>query len=137
MTIRHWILKSEPECYSWADMERDGTTPWSGVRNHQAQNYMKAMAPGHRGLFYHSVKERACVGLVEVSSPFRPDPTDESGRFGMVEVRTVKPLPHRVTLEQIKAHPLLADMPLVRQSRLSISPVRDDQWRALMELAGL
>lgn len=137
MAAHYWILKSEPDCYSWTDMERDGITPWSGIRNFQAQRYLKEMKPGDKGLFYHSVKEKACVGIIEVASPFKPDATDETGKFGLVDVKCIKPLPKRVTLEQIKHHPLLMDMPLVRQSRLSISPVRNDQWQALMELAGI
>jgi predicted RNA-binding protein with PUA-like domain len=132
-----WLLKSEPDAYSWARMVRDGKTGWSGVRNHQAANNMKAMKIGDEGFFYHSNEGREIVGVVKVVRTYHPDPTDETGRFGMVEVEAVGPLPHPVTLHAIKAHAKLKDMVFVRQSRLSVSPVTPEEWKTIRKLGGL
>ena len=114
----------------------DGGAEWDGVRNYQAANNMKAMAVGDRGFFYHSVNEKRIVGIVEVTREYYPDPTDASGRFGMVDVRAVKAVTTPVTLADIKAEPALADLALVRQSRLSVVPVNEAEWTLLCAMAG-
>ncbi|SDE75007.1 EVE domain-containing protein [Rhodospira trueperi] len=135
--MAHWLLKSEPGAWSWDDQVRVGTEPWDGVRNHQAANNMKAMRVGDTAFFYHSVNEKRIVGIVRVVREYHPDPSDPSGRFGMVEVEAVRPLPNPVTLATIKADPRLADLPLIRQSRLSVMPIPDDAWAILCGLGGL
>ena len=126
--MAYWLMKSEPGAWSWEDQLRDGVAEWDGVRNHQAANNMKAMAPGDRVFFYHSVDEKRIVGIVEVVKTYYPDPSDPSGRFGMVDVKAVKPMVRPVTLAEIKAEPRLADLALVRQSRLSVLPVSPEEW---------
>ena len=130
-----WLMKSEPGSWSWDDQEREGTTHWDGVRNHQASNNMKAMMRGDRIFFYHSGKERRIVGIVEVVKGYYPDHTDSSGRFGMVDVKALKPVTAPVTLAQIKAEPRLAGLDLLRQSRLSVVPVGAAEWRILCAMA--
>ena len=130
-------MKSEPGAYSWDDLVNDKRTFWDGVRNHQASNNMKAMAEGERAFFYHSVTEKAIVGVMEVVKTYYPDHTDASGRFGMVDVKAVKAVAQPVTLADIKAEPRLADLALVRQSRLSVAPVSDEHWRVLCAMAGI
>jgi predicted RNA-binding protein with PUA-like domain len=136
--MAHWLFKSEPSTWSWDQMVEAGPkgTFWNGVRNHLAKQQMMAMKKGERGFFYHSNDERAIVGIVEVIATYYPDHTDESGKFGMVDVKAVKPLKKPVTLAQIKAEPRLADMSLVKNSRLSVQPVTDAEWAVVMELAG-
>jgi len=135
--MAYWIFKSEPGAYSWDDLQRDGHTGWSGVRNHQASNNMKSMRIGDRGFFYHSVDDKEIVGVMEVSELYHPDETDKSGRFGMVGVKPVMPVKRKVTLAEIKADPDLADLALVRQSRLSVSPVSPEHWKKLCAMAGI
>jgi predicted RNA-binding protein with PUA-like domain len=132
-----WLLKSEPVKYSWARMVADGRTCWDGVRNHQAANNLKAMRCGDRAFFYHSNEGLAVVGIVEVTGEYTPDPSDPTGRFGMVEVSAVMPVIAPVTLQAIKADPQLADMALVRQSRLSVCPVTPAQWERLCHLGAV
>ena len=133
----HWLFKSEPGEFSWDDLVRKGTTGWDGVRNYQAANNMKAMKVGERGFFYHSVDEKRIVGIVEVAGLYRPDPSDETGRFGMVDVKAVMPVKRPVTLAEIKADPRLRNFLLVRHSRLSVVPVGDAEWRLLCAMAGV
>jgi predicted RNA-binding protein with PUA-like domain len=135
--MAHWLLKSEPFKYSWDRMVQDGRTHWDGVRNHQASNNLKAMRLGDRCFFYHSNEGTEIVGIVEVAREYYPDPSDGSGRFGMVDVRTVMPVRQPVTLQQIKADGRFKEFALVRQSRLSVVPVREDEWRLLCEMAGV
>ncbi len=135
--MAYWLLKSEPGTWSWSDQVAAGTAEWDGVRNHQAAANLKAMAVADRAFFYHSVKEKRIVGIVRIVRPYSPDPTDESGRFGMVDVAAEQALPTPVTLAQVKADPLLADLPLVRQSRLSVMPIPEDAWHHLCALGGL
>jgi predicted RNA-binding protein with PUA-like domain len=135
MSVAYWLFKSEPGAWSWDDQVRDGTAEWDGVRNYQAANNMKAMKVGDRGFFYHSVNEKQIVGIVEVVKEYYPDPTDASGRFGMVDVKAVKPVKTPVTLKEIKAEPRLSDLALVRQSRLSVVPVNDEEWRIICAMA--
>jgi predicted RNA-binding protein with PUA-like domain len=135
--MTYWLVKSEPFKYSWDRMVADGVTHWNGVRNYQASNNLKAMRLGDRAFFYHSNEGLEIVGVVEVVREYYPDPSDETGRFGMVDVRAVAPLAIPVTLKQIKADPELADMALIRQSRLSVCPVTESQWNHISRLAGL
>jgi predicted RNA-binding protein with PUA-like domain len=132
-----WLVKSEPGGWSWADQVKAGTTNWDGVRNPQAANFLKAMRKGDRAFFYHSGEERRIVGIVAVVKEFYPDPKDASGRFGMVDVRTVAPLPEPVTLAAIKAERKLRDLALVRHSRLSVMPIDETSWKLLSRMGGL
>jgi predicted RNA-binding protein with PUA-like domain len=133
-----WLFKSEPSTWSWEQQVESGPkgTLWNGVRNHLAKQQMMAMKKGERGFFYHSNEERAIVGVVEIIREYYPDHTDESGKFGMVDVKAVKPLKKPVTLADIKAEPRLADMALVKNSRLSVQPVTDEEWVIVMAMAG-
>ena len=135
--MAYWLVKSEPGAWSWQQQVDAGTTPWDGVRNHQAVNNLKAMRVGDRVLFYHSGEGREIVGIVEVARAYYPDPNDSSGRLGMVDVRTVGPMPRPVTLAAIKADPRLQHLALVRQSRLSVVPIDDDAWALLCGMGGV
>ena len=131
--MAHWLMKSEPGTYSWDDLVRDKRTEWDGVRNPTARRHLKAMSKGDEAFFYHSGDERAVVGIMRVTREVRPDPKDAN--WVSVEVEPVRPL-GPVTLKQIKAEPSLAKMELMRLSRLSVSPVRDEEWRKVLEMAG-
>ncbi|MGQ0677654.1 MAG: EVE domain-containing protein [Rhodospirillales bacterium] len=135
--MNHWLVKTEPETWSWDDQVRKGTEPWSGVRNHQAANNMKAMKRGDLAFFYHSGEERRIVGVVSVAKEYHPDPSDPTGRFGMVEVKTMGPVEKPVTLAQIKADKRFKHLWLVRHSRLSVMPIDKKSWDLLCEMAGL
>lgn len=135
--MAYWLFKSEPETWSWDDQTKVEMEGWDGVRNHQACNNMRAMKIGDRGFFYHSVKQRQIVGVVEVVKEFHPDPTDESGKFGMVAIKALHPVKTPVSLPEIKADERFADFALIRQSRLSVVPVTEEQWRMLSEMAGV
>jgi predicted RNA-binding protein with PUA-like domain len=135
--MAYWLVKSEPHVWSWADQVAAGTTHWDGVRNAQAANHLKAMRVGDPAFFYHSGDERRIVGVVEVVREAYPDPTDESGRAVMVDVRTVAPLARPVTLAAIKADGRFGHLALVRQSRLSVMPIDPEAWRLLSALGGL
>ena len=136
--MAHWLFKSEPSAWSWADQVAAGTrgTEWTGVRNHSAKLNLMAMRVGEQGFFYHSNQGREIVGLVEVAAPYRPDPTDAKGVFGLVEIRALRPLSRPVTLAQVKAEPRLAGMALLRQSRLSVQPVTEEEWAIILGMAG-
>lgn len=129
--MAYWLIKSEPGAWSWDDQVREGVAEWDGVRNYQAANNMKAMELGDRVFFYHSVNEKQVVGIVEVVKKYYPDPTDVSGRFGMVDIKALKPFTKPVTLAEIKAEPRLANLALVRQSRLSVLPVQAEEWQLI------
>lgn len=133
--MAYWLIKSEPGAWSWEDHVKKGVEHWDGVRNHQACNNMKAMKIGDRAFFYHSVKEKQIVGIVEVCSDYYPDSSDKSGRFGMVDFKAIKPVEKPVTLAEIKATPELEDMALVKQSRLSVCPVSDKEWKTIMKMS--
>jgi len=137
--MAHWLYKSEPNVWSWEMQVAEGAkgTHWNGVRNHVAKQNMMAMKLGERGFFYHSNEGKEIVGIVEVIREYYPDHTDESGRFGMVDIKAIEKLPRPVTLEEIKADPRLKDMILVNNSRLSVQPVTDEEWRIVRELGGL
>ncbi|MDX1400366.1 MAG: EVE domain-containing protein [Kiloniellales bacterium] len=126
--MNYWLMKSEPNTWSWEDQVKNSVTEWDGVRNHQASNNMKAMQLGDRAFFYHSVSEKQVVGVVEVVKLYYPDPSDPSGRFGMVDVKALYPMVEPVTLAQIKSDPRLQNLALVRQSRLSVVPVSKKEW---------
>jgi len=137
--MAYWLFKSEPSAWSWDDQKKKGAKgePWTGVRNHQANNNMKAMKKGDLGFFYHSVEEKSIVGIVRVIGEHRPDPTDETGKFGLVDIEAVVDMPSPVTLAAIKAEPKLADSMLLRMSRLSVQPVRDAEWKLICKMGGL
>ncbi|MEZ5670652.1 MAG: EVE domain-containing protein [Alphaproteobacteria bacterium] len=134
--MAHWLYKSEPGTWSWDDQVKAGSTFWDGVRNAQANNNMKAMRVGERGFFYHSGDERAVVGVVEVVKTWYPDPKDDTGRYGMVDLKTVGAFPQPVALAAIKAEPALAEMVLVKNSRLSVQPVTDAEWSRVCAMGG-
>ncbi len=129
--MNYWLIKSEPSAYSWSQMLKDGHTNWSGVRNHQAANNLKAMKKGDHAFFYHSNEGKEIVGIVEIVKEAYPDPTDKTGKFVMVDVKPVKPLKKPVTLAEIKSHAMLKNMALVKQSRLSVCPVTTDEWKII------
>jgi predicted RNA-binding protein with PUA-like domain len=134
--MAHWLLKSEPFKYSWDQMEKDGRTHWDGVRNHQAALNLKAMKVGDTAFFYHSNEGKEIVGIVKIVKTAYPDPGDAAGRFVMVDVAPVKPVKRPVTLAAMKAEPKLADLALIRQSRLSVVPVSEAHWAVILEMAG-
>ncbi len=127
-----WLMKSEPGTYSWADLVRDRGTDWDGVRNNAARLHLRAMKPGDQAMFYHSGEERAVVGIMEIAGAGQPDGAD--GSWVKVPVKPLRPLARPVTLAAIKAEPKLAKMELIRQSRLSVSPVRDEEWKLIMAM---
>jgi len=137
--MAHWLFKSEPSAWSFEKLAQCGAkgTDWSGVRNHSAKLNMQAMKVGEQGFFYHSNEGKAIVGIVEVCKAYRPDPTDSSGKFGMVDIRAVRSLPRPVTLEEVKSDKRLAEMALVTNSRLSVQPVTDAEWAHVLKLGGL
>ena len=137
--MAHWLFKSEPSAWSFTQQTEAGAkgTNWNGVRNHAAKLNLMAMKVGEQGFFYHSNEGKAVVGIVEVIKPFYPDPTDETGKFGMVDIRAIRPLPREVTLEAVKAEKRLAKMALVTLSRLSVQPVTEAEWKIVCAMGGL
>lgn len=133
--MAYWLVKSEPDVFGWDQHAERGVEPWTGVRNHAAKLNLLAMRLGDRAFFYHSNIGRAVVGVVEVAREAYPDPTAESGPWVCVDMRAVAPLPRPVTLAEIKAHPALVDMPLLRLSRLSVSQVSPAHWQQVMDMA--
>jgi predicted RNA-binding protein with PUA-like domain len=135
-SMAHWLVKSEPDAFSWDQQVQNGTESWTGVRNALASNNLKAMKRGDRAFFYHSNLGKEIVGVVEVAREAYPDPTDETGRWVCVDLKAVGPLPKPVTLAAIKAAPEFTDLALVRMSRLSVMPVSDAHWARLCKLGG-
>jgi predicted RNA-binding protein with PUA-like domain len=135
--MQYWLLKSEPSAYAWDQLVKDGRTPWNGVRNNQAALNLKAMKRGDRAFFYHSGGGPAIVGVAEIVKEAYPDPSDEAGRFVMVDVKALEPVKSPVTLAAIKAEPKLANLALVRQSRLSVVPIGAAEWRIIAKMAGI
>jgi predicted RNA-binding protein with PUA-like domain len=135
--MQYWLLKTEPEAWSWDHQVKRGDAGeiWDGVRNYQAASSLKKMRPGDRAFFYHSGKSRSIVGVVEITEGAFPDPTDPDGKFVAVRVRALRALPAPVTLAQMKSDPALADLPLLRQSRLSVVPLTAAQWRRIETMA--
>ena len=134
MPKHYWLVKQEPEAYSWSDFVKDGRTVWTGVRNFQARNNLRAMKKGDVVAFYHSVTDKQVVGLARVEREAYPDPTADEGDWSCVDLVPGKALKHPVSLDAIKADKLLADMPLVRQSRLSVTPLTEKQFERLLGL---
>ncbi|MBX6380028.1 putative RNA-binding protein with PUA-like domain [Thermoflavifilum aggregans] len=132
-----WLVKSEPFVYSWDQFVKDGKTCWDGVRNYQARNYLQAMRKGDEVFFYHSNEGLAITGIAQVVREAYPDPTTDDPRWVAVDLAPVKPLLKPVTLAQMKADPRLKNMALIRQGRLSVSPVQEAEWKAILELAGM
>ena len=134
--MAHWLVKSEPNTYSFDDLVRDRGTVWDGVRNNAAALHLKAMKVGEEVLFYHSQEGKAVVGIAKVAKTAFPDKSDPTGRFVAVELVPVRALKNEVTLADMKAEPKLKGMEMLRQSRLSVSPVSDDQWKVILKMAG-
>ncbi len=136
--MQYWLFKSEPSTWSWQQQmaKAPDCEEWDGVRNYQARNFMRRMQVGDLGFFYHSQKEKAVVGIVEICCEAHPDSTTDDARWECVDIRALRPLARPVTLAMIKADPRLADMVLVNNSRLSVQPVRPEEWHAVLELAG-
>ncbi len=137
--MAHWLLKSEPNSWSWQQQVEAGAkgTPWNGVRNHSAKQNLMAMKIGDQAFFYHSGEGKEIVGIVTVTKPYYPDPTDKTGTFGMVDVRADKPLKKPVSLAAVKAEPRLRDMALVKNSRLSVQPVAEAEWKLVCKMGGV
>ena len=133
--MRYWLVKSEPDAFSWAQQMANGVEPWTGVRNHTARNNLRAMAAGDLAFFYHSNVGKEIVGVVEVAREAYPDPTADKGDWVAVDVKAVSPLPLPVSLATIKASPALADIALIRQSRLSVMELTPEHWSLLCEMA--
>jgi predicted RNA-binding protein with PUA-like domain len=134
--LAYWLVKSEPDAFSWDEQVRKGTEPWTGVRNALAAKHLREMRRGDRAFFYHSNTGKEVVGVVEVAREAYPDPTDPTERWVCVDVRAVGPMPKPVGLAAIKAEPALADIALVRQSRLSVMPVSPAHWAAICRMGG-
>lgn len=134
--MAYWLLKSEPSTYSWDDLVRDRETSWDGVRNNAAALHLKTMQVGDEALFYHSGKDKAAVGIARITRTAYPDPGDKDGRFVAVDVAADRPLPSPVTLAQLKAEPSLSEMVMLKQGRLSVAPVSDSEWKAILKMAG-
>ncbi len=137
--MAYWLFKSEPSTWSWDQQVAKGQAgeEWDGVRNYQARNFMRKMAVGDLGFFYHSQTEKAVVGIVEVCAEAHPDSTTDDDRWECVDIKAVEPLQQPVTLDMVKADPRLADMVLVKNSRLSVQPVTENEWKIVRELGGL
>jgi predicted RNA-binding protein with PUA-like domain len=136
MSDNHWLVKSEPAKYSFEDLQRDGKTTWDGVRNNQAALWLKAMKLGDEAFYYHSQEGLAVVGIAKVVRESFIDPTDPAGRFVAVEFAPVRPLPRPVALAEIKATPALAGMTMLRQFRLSVTPITADEWATILKMGG-
>jgi len=132
--MRHWLLRSEPDAFSWDDLVRDGTTEWDGVRNYTARNFLMEMQVGDHAFFYHSNIGKEAVGIMEVTRTWQPDGDD--GKWASVQFKPIRPLAKPVTLTDMKAEPRLKDMALLRLSRLSVGPVSDAEWKVVLEMAG-
>lgn len=137
--MQYWLFKSEPNTWSWDQQvaKGDAGEEWDGVRNYQARNNMRAMKLGDRGFFYHSLKEKAIVGIVEVCAEVHPDSTTDDPRWECVDIKAVKPVEAPVTLEMCKTDPRLSEMVLVNNTRLSVQPVRPEEWAIICDMAGI
>ena len=135
MNINYWLLKSEPDAWSWDNQVKEGASMWDGVRNYQARNNLKEMKKNDLCFFYHSVTERSIVGIVKVVKEYYPDPTDKTGRFVVVDVKAIKKLKNPVSLDQIKENSRLQDIALVKQSRLSVMPLKKTEWDIIVKMS--
>ena len=133
--MKYWLLKSEPDAWSWDNQVKEGTSMWDGVRNYQARNNLKEMKKNDLCFFYHSVTERSIVGIVKVVKEYYPDPTDKTGRFVVVDVKATKKLKNPVSLDQIKENNKLQDIALVKQSRLSVMPLKKTEWDIIIKMS--
>jgi predicted RNA-binding protein with PUA-like domain len=136
MARRFWLMKSEPDAYSWDDLLAEGEGTWDGVRNHRAANNLRAMQVGEQAFFYHSNIGREIVGIAEISLSGIADPSDPEGKWAAVKVRPVRKLARPVTLSEVKANPALAEMELVRLSRLSVAELTESEWKEVLRMAG-
>ncbi len=136
--MRYWLFKSEPSTWSWDQQvaKGDAGEEWDGVRNYQARNFMRDMAVGDRGFFYHSQKEKSVVGIVEVCAEAHQDSTTDDERWDCVDIKALKPVKKPVSLDMIKADPRLTEMVLVKSSRLSVQPVTEEEWNIILDLSG-
>lgn len=132
--MNHWLIKTEPDCWSWNDQIKSKVTFWDGVRNYQARNNLQKMEVGDLAFFYHTGDERKIMGVVEVIKPYYPDPSDPLGRFGMVDVKVVRPFSRPVTLKEIKEDSRFQHLSLIRQSRLSVMPIDEQSWNILTQM---
>lgn len=139
MTMAYWLFKSEPSTWSWDQQvaKGDAGEEWDGVRNYQARNHMREMKLGDKGFFYHSQSDKAVVGIVEVCAEIHPDSTTDDERWECVDIKAIEGLKRPVTLAEIKADPRLSEMVLVKNTRLSVQPVREDEWQVICTLGGL
>jgi predicted RNA-binding protein with PUA-like domain len=133
--VAYWLVKSEPGAWSWDDHVKAGVAEWDGVRNYQAANNMRAMKVGDRAFFYHSVNEKCVVGTLEVVKEAYPDPSDASGRFVMVDFKALEPVKRPVSLAEIKTEPGLEEIALIRQSRLSVMPLTEKEWKIILKMS--
>ena len=133
--MKYWLLKSEPDAWSWDNQVKEGASMWDGVRNYQARNNLKQMKKNDLCFFYHSVTERSIVGIVKVVKEYYPDPTDKTGRFVVVDVKAIKKLKNPVSLDQIKENSRLQDIALVKQSRLSVMPLKKTEWDIIITMS--
>ena len=133
--MKYWLLKSEPDAWSWENQVKEGASMWDGVRNYQARNNLKEMKKNDLCFFYHSVTERSIVGIVKVVKEYYPDPTDKTGRFVVVDVKAIKKLKNPVSLDQIKENSKLKDIALVKQSRLSVMPLKKTEWDIIIKMS--
>ena len=133
--MKYWLLKSEPDAWSWDNQVKEGASMWDGVRNYQARNNLKEMKKNDLCFFYHSVIERSIVGIVKVVKEYYPDPTDKTGRFVVVDVKATKKLKNPVSLDQIKENSKLKDIALVKQSRLSVMPLKKTEWEIIIKMS--
>ena len=133
--MKYWLLKSEPDAWSWDNQVKEGASMWDGVRNYQARNNLKEMKKNDLCFFYHSVKERSIIGIVKVVKEYYPDPTDKTERFVVVDVKATKKLKNPVSLEQIKNNNKLKDIALVKQSRLSVMPLKKTEWDIIIKMS--
>ena len=133
--MKYWLLKSEPDAWSWDNQVKEGASMWDGVRNYQARNNLKEMKKNDLCFFYHSVTERSIVGIVKVVKEYYPDPTDKTGRFVVVDVKATKKLKNPVSLDQIKENSKLQDIALVKHSRLSVMPLKKTEWDIIIKMS--
>ena len=133
--MKYWLLKSEPDAWSWDNQVKEGASMWDGVRNYQARNNLKMMKKNDLCFFYHSVTERSIVGIVKVVKEYYPDPTDKTNRFVVVDVKAIKKLKNPVSLDQIKENSKLKDIALVKQSRLSVMPLKKTEWEMIIKMS--
>ena len=135
--MKYWLLKSEPDAWSWDNQVKEGASMWDGVRNYQARNNLKEMKKNDLCFFYHSITEKSIVGIVKVVREYYPDPTDKTDRFVVVDVKAIKKLKNPVSLDQIKINKKLKNISLVKQSRLSVMPIKKIEWEEIIKLSSI